>query len=68
MNIFEDLFLEKVNGVSDTKTFIGVGLWDTVDSELLPLITCRTKGNLRQYFLCDFVKIWQHKISRENDD
>lgn len=38
------------------------------DYEFFPLITQRTKGNIKQYFLCDFVKIWQHKIKEETSD
>lgn len=68
MSVFEDLFLKKVNGVSDTEAVIDIGLWYMDDSEFFPVITRRTKGNVEQYFLCDFIKIWQHKISGEADE
>ena len=62
MSFFDNLFLKKVNGVSDTETLINIGLWRMDETEFMDIITQRTKGNLKQYFLFDFLKIWQQKI------
>lgn len=67
MNIFEDLFLKKVNGVTDTEEFMTIGWGDMDESEFFNVITQRTKGNLKQYFLFDFLKIWQRRL-KENPD
>ena len=68
LSVFEDLFLKKVNGISDTENIIEIGLWFMDVSELFPLLTCRTKGKLKQYFFCDLIKIWQHKVRVDNND
>ena len=68
MKFFEDLYLKKVNGITDTEDFVSIGLWFMDDSEFMPVITQRKNENLKQYYLFDFLKIWQHKIIGEIDD
>ena len=68
MKVFADLFLKKINGITDTEDFVSIGLWFMDDSEFMPVITQRKKENLKQYYLFDFLKIWQHKIIGEIDD
>ena len=53
---FEDLFLKKNNGIYDTENIIEIGLWFMDFSELFPLLTCRTKGELKQYFFATSLK------------
>ena len=57
MSFFKDLFLKKENGISNTEDFLSIGLFNMDDLEFFPLITQRTKGNIKQYFLFDFLKI-----------
>ena len=66
MSFFEDLFLKKGNDVSDTKSFVDVGLWYMDESEYFRVITQRTKGNIQQYYLFDFLKIWQKRIKEKS--
>ena len=68
MKFFEDLYLKKVNGITDTEDFVSIGLWFMDDSEFMPVITQRKNENLKQYYLFDFLKILQHKIIGEIDD
>ena len=63
MSFFEDLFLKKVNGISDTENIIDIGLWNMDEIDYIPILTKRTKNNTMQYYLFDFLKIWQKKNS-----
>ena len=62
LSFFKDIFLKKVNGMSDTETIIDIGMWHMDVSDYIPILTQRTKNNIQQYYLLDVIKIWQKKI------
>ena len=68
LRVFNDVFLKKNNDISDTENIIEIGLWFMGVSEFFSLLTCRTKGYPKQYLLCDFIRIWQHKAGGSIND
>lgn len=65
MNIFRNLFLSSKEKYT-TDRCLDIGLWFMDDSEFYPILTRRKNGELKQFYLFNFIKIWEHKINKSD--
>ena len=63
MGIFRNLFLSSKEK-NTTERCLDIGLWFMDDSDFYPILTRRKNGELKQYYLFNFIKVWECKINK----